>query len=256
MVKTVFSALLTLLAFSAPGTALAHFAMVIPSDDIVTKDEPKEISLKVMFTHPFEGHYMEMERPAAFGVMTRETRRDLRDTLRQKKVRGSATWEAAYKIRKPGDHVFFVEPAPYWEPAEEKFIVHCTKVVVVALGLEDGWDAEAGLKAEIVPLTRPYGLWSGNVFQGVVKMGGKPVPGAVVEVEYYNEGGEVKAPADPYVTQVVKADGDGVFTYAMPRAGWWGFAALMEAGYRLKKGDAEYPVELGAVIWVKTRDMR
>lgn len=38
-----------------------------------------------------------------------------------------------------------------------------------ALGLEEGWDSEIGLETEIVPLTRPYGLWTGNVFTGMVK---------------------------------------------------------------------------------------
>jgi cobalt/nickel transport protein len=156
----------------------------------------------------------------------------------------------------PGDHVFFVEPEPYWEPAEECFIIHYTKVIVNAFGLEEGWDSELGLKTEIVPLTRPYGLWTGNVFRGVVKVDGRPVPFAEVEVEYYNQDGKVKAPADPYITQVIKADEKGVFTYAMPRAGWWGFAALSTADYKLKHEGKEYPVEIGAVLWVRTRDMK
>jgi cobalt/nickel transport protein len=81
-----------------------------------------------------------------------------------------------------------------------------------------------------------------------------------VEVEYLNESpgnaSVVKAPADPYVTQVVKADANGVFSYAMPRAGWWGFAALSEADWKIKHGEEEKGVEIGAVYWVRTRDMR
>ena len=125
-----------------------------------------------------------------------------------------------------------------------------------ALGLEEGWDTELGLKTEIVPLTRPYGLWSGNVFQGIVKVDGKPVPYSEVEVEYYNQDGKVKAPSDPYITQVIKADENGIFTYAMPKAGWWGFAALNTAHYTMKHNGGEYPVEIGAVMWVNTRDMK
>ena len=40
----------------------------------------------------------------------------------------------------------------------------------------------------------------------------------------------MKAPAGAFVTQLIKADGEGVFAYAMPRAGWWGFAAIDEGG--------------------------
>jgi cobalt/nickel transport protein len=189
--------------------------------------------------------------------MSKGATTDLLSTLKEKKAGEFSTWTADYQIKRPGDQIFFVEPQPYWEPAEESFIVHYTKVVVNAFGLEEGWDEEVGLKTEIVPLTRPYGLWAGNLFTGVVKVQGKPVPYAEVEVEYYNEKGEVKAPADPFVTQVVKADGNGVFSYAMPKAGWWGFAALSTDEKTMKHSDGkEYPVEIGAVLWVKTYEMK
>jgi len=91
-------------------------------------------------------------------------------------------------------------------------------------------------------------------------LNGKPVPYAEVEVEYLNESPDnisvVIPPADPYVTQVVKADANGIFSYAMPKAGWWGFSALSEASWTLKHDGQEKGVEIGAVYWVKTRDMR
>ncbi len=248
--------LLAVALFLFTGIARAHFGMIIPSDDIVTKKDRKKITLDVKFIHPFEGTYMNMERPKGFGVFVRGEKKDLLKNLRKKTVRGFTTWEATYRIKGPGDMIFYVEPTPYYEPAEESFIIHYTKVVVNALGLEEGWDAEVGLPVEIVPLTRPYGLWAGNVFQGVVKFNGRPVPYAEVEVEYYNKDGSIRPPADAYITQVIKADKNGVFTYAMPRAGWWGFAALVTAPYKLEKNGKKYPVELGGVIWVKTRDMR
>jgi cobalt/nickel transport protein len=252
-VKGILSTVILLISFSF---SWAHFGMVIPSDDIVSKDDKKEITLQVKFIHPFEGDYMNMEVPRVFGVRVGEEQIDLLNTLKKKDVKGFTTWESTYRIKKPGDYIFFVEPAPYWEPAEESFIIHYTKVIVNALGLEKGWDTELGLRTEIVPLTRPYGLWSGNVFQGVVKVDGKPVPYAEVEVEYFNADGKVKAPADPFITQVIKADKNGVFTYAMPRAGWWGFAALNTADHTMKYNGKDYPVEIGAVLWVKTRDMK
>ena len=171
--RIVLSTLILLISVSL---AWAHFGMIIPSDDIVSKDDKKEITLQVKFIHPFEGDYMNMDMPKAFGVKAGEEQTDLLNTLKEKDVKGFTTWESVYKIKKPGDYIFFVEPAPYWEPAEESFIVHYTKVIVNALGLEKGWDTELGLKTEIVPITRPYGLWSGNVFQGVVKVDGNPVP--------------------------------------------------------------------------------
>jgi len=77
------------------------------------------------------------------------------------------------------------------------------------------------------------------------------VPNAEIEVEFYNSGKKVKAPTDAHITQVVKADGNGVFSYAMPYAGWWAFAALIDDDVKIKKDGKQYPVELGGLIWVK-----
>jgi cobalt/nickel transport protein len=153
-------------------------------------------------------------------------------------------------------HIFYVEPTPYWEQAEEKFIVHFTKVIVSAMGKEDGLEKEIGLKTEIVPLTRPFGLWAGSAFQGIVKVNGNAVPYSEVEIEYYNPDSKIKAPDEPYITQVIKADSNGVFTYAMPKAGWWGFSAINTADYTLKRDGKEYTAEICAVLWVMTREMR
>lgn len=260
--KFLVSFITMMFVLTVVGPALAHFGVVKPSDDIITQDDNKTIHIEVKFIHPNEGHYMEMVRPKRFGVMVGGRRTDLLATLTS--TRGKwldqeqefTFWETDYKIKRPGDYTFYVEPAPYWEPAENCYIVHYTKVCVDALGLEEGWDEPVGLKTEIVPLTRPYGLWAGNVFTGVVLVDGKPVPSAEVEVEYLNEDPEnvslLKAPSDPYVAQVVKADQNGVFSYAMPKAGWWGFAALNEDSKTIKGPDGrEKSIEIGAVYWVK-----
>ncbi|MBI5787765.1 MAG: DUF4198 domain-containing protein [Candidatus Schekmanbacteria bacterium] len=240
--------------------AYAHFGTLTPSDDIVTQEDSKDVKIAVKFIHPMEGHYMEMVKPKQFGVLYKGKKEDLLPALKDKKINQFTTWETVYKIKRPGDYTFYVEPTPYWEPAEDCYIIHYTKVCVAALGLEEGWGNEVGLETEIVPLTRPYGFWTGNVFTGIVKLKGKAVPYAEVEVEYLNESPEnpkqVIAPADPYVTQVVKADANGVFTYAMPRAGWWGFAALNEASWKIKHDGQDKQVEIGAVYWVRTRDMK
>ena len=158
---------------------------------------------------------------------------------------------AAYGRNVPGDAIFYVEPQPYWEQAERKYIIHYTKVVVDYLGSGEGWDALVGLPVEIQALSRPYGLYQGNNFRGIVLKDGKPVPFATIEVEYYNEGRRAEAPTEMHVTQIVKADASGVFSYTMPRAGWWGFAALVE-GEKAKGPDGkEAATELGGLIWVK-----
>jgi cobalt/nickel transport protein len=239
--------------------ALAHFQMVIPSACVIEADDARSVELDLLFAHPMEGHLMDMARPKALGVAVRGGKPlDLLATLKEKKVGEHTTWTCTYRIERPGDHAFYVEPAPYWEPAEDCYIIHYTKVVVGAFGLEEGWDAELGLKTEIVPLVRPYGLWAGNVFRGIVKLDGEAVPYAEIEVEYYNEPGKtpVEPPTDAHVTQVIKANALGEFTYAMPRAGWWGFAALNEADFTIEHDGEPKAVELGAVMWVHTDEMK
>lgn len=243
------------------GQAQAHFQMIIPADDMVKQTESRKLDIDLMFWHPYEGIGMNMVEPERFGVFARGKDENLLSTLKPAQVKdiegnSRSIYKTRYGLKRPGDHIFYVEPQPYWEPAEESFIIHYTKVIVNGFGMEEGWDKELGLKTEIMPLTRPYGLWTNNVFQGVVKVNGKPVPFSEVEVEYFAEGKPVNPPADPMITQVVKADKNGVFTYAMPKAGWWGFAALNEDEKTMTRDGKEYPVEIGAVLWVKTHDMK
>ena len=75
------------------------------------------------------------------------------------------------------------------------------------------------------------------------------IPGAEVEVEYYNKDKKYAAPNELYVTQVVRADQNGVFAYGVPWAGWWGFAALNTAKETLDYKGTAKPIELGAVLW-------
>lgn len=256
--------LTSLIGFSTIGAA--HFGAIIPSDDIVSQQDAKKIQVALKFLHPMEGHYMELVKPIQFGVLSDGKKIDLLPALTatsgkggdQKK--GFASWKTEYPIKRPGDYTFYMEPAPYWEPAEDSFIVHYTKVCVNALGLEQGWDSVLGLETEIIPKTRPYGLWTGNVFTGQVLVKGKPAADVEVEIEYLNESKDnpktVQPPSDPFVTQVIKTDANGLFTYAMPRAGWWGFAALSTADWTIKKDGADKPVEIGAVYWVHTTTMK
>ena len=231
--------------------ASAHFGMLIPSANMVMPADNRTITLQLSFSHPFEMIGMALVKPKKFTVIASGKRADLLDRLQPTQVMDQSGWEASYRIKRPGAYLFCMQPQPYWEPAEDVFIIHYTKTVVAAFGDDEGWDAEIGLKTEIVPLSRPFGLYAGNLFQGIVKLDGKPVPYAAVEIEYYNRDKKTAAPTAYMVTQSIKADGNGVFAYAVPGAGWWGFAALNEADFTLQlESGEEKEVELGAVLWV------
>ena len=251
MKKGTFVILIIAIALLASSSALAHYGMVIPSDSMVMQGENKTVHMTLSFAHPMAMVGMELVKPKAFEVVANGKKQDLLSTLKKNQVMGHTAWEADYNVKRPGVYVFCMEPAPYWEPAEDIYIVHYTKTVIAAFGDDEGWDQEIGLKTEIVPLARPFGLYAGNVFQGIVKLNGKAVPYAEVEIEYYNQQHKYTPPTDYMVAQTIKADQNGVFTYAAPKAGWWGFAALNQADYKLKHAGEEKNVEIGAVIWVK-----
>jgi nickel transport protein len=233
------------------GVSFAHFGMVIPSDNMIMQDENRKITLTLSFSHPFEIIGMELPKPQDFFVVQDGKKQNLLSGLQETKVMDSLAWKSEYQVKRPGAYTFCMEPQPYWEPAEDCFIIHYTKTVVAAFGDDEGWDSELGLKTEIVPLSKPFALFAGNVFQGIVKFDGKPVPYAEIEVEYYNKEKKTTAPTDFMITQTLKADQNGVFTYAAPVDGWWGFAALNTSDKKLIHEGEEKDIELGAVLWVK-----
>ena len=247
--KPVFAA--ALLVFLIQGTSSAHFGMVIPSDNMVMQDDSRQITVDLSFSHPFERNGMELAKPQSFFVERDGHRENLLNKLVKTKILGHTAWKTLFTVKRPGVYTFCMIPKPYWEPAEDHYIQHCTKTIVAAFGSNEGWDKELGVKTEIVPLSKPYGLYAGNVFQGIVKLNGKIVPFSTIEIEYDNEKNDVKAPTDYMTTQTIKADKNGVFTYAAPAAGWWGFAALNTSDKKIMHNGEPKEVELGAVLWVK-----
>ena len=244
----------------------AHFQMIYTPESALQKSVP--IDLELVFTHPFDaGHTMDMDQPREFFVVHKGKKTNLLDSLE------SITWsglsnkgkafQAEYRLRGMGDYVFGLVPSPYYESEEDAYIQQITKVVVNSSGFPTDWDRELGLKTEIVPLDKPYALWTGNVFRGIVKSEGKPVPFAEIEVEYLNHEPlvdknsfspepRVKAPQDSFKTLTIKANKNGEFAFGLPKSGWWGFCALGTGP------DEEYKdkeLSQDAVIWVQAHDM-
>jgi len=126
-------------ALSLPvASASAHFQEILPSTDNFGEGDT-ELALDLVFTHPMDrGPTMEMAKPVRFGVVTGAGETDLLDTLVESPRDGKMAWKANYKPAGPGTYTFFVEPKPYWEPAEGKSIIHYSKVVVDAFG----WGAD------------------------------------------------------------------------------------------------------------------
>ncbi len=271
MKKQFATALAGAVLLGTAATSSAHFQMIYTPEMALTTGGT--IPLKLVFTHPFDaGYTMDMGQPEEFYVLrsrgeNEPQKTDLLGTLAPiswKSVTNSGkAFETTYQAR-GGDHIFCLVPAPYYEAEEDAYIQQSTKVIVNVGGEPGAWSEPVGMAVEIVPLAKPYDRWTGNVFQGQVLFNGEPVPNAEIEVEYLNHEpllqenafamqGAVQAPQDAFGLQTIFADGNGVFTYGVPRAGWWGFAAL---GL-----DPEYTYEgkecsRDAVIWIQAKDMK
>ncbi|HPD97394.1 MAG TPA: DUF4198 domain-containing protein [Synergistales bacterium] len=260
-------ALATVATFAVSDTAWAHFQMVYTPHAIA--DTGQELNLKIVFTHPFTaGHTMDMGKPRAFFLEHKGKRTDLGGSLKainwKSMTNQGVAYEAVYKVRTMGDYIFCLEPEPYLEESEDCYIQQFTKSYVNVAGMATDWDREIGLPAEIVPLDKPYALWAGSTFRGIVKSGGKIVPYADIEVEFLNhqpltkenafsETAEVEPPFSVMETLTIKADGNGVFVFGIPREGWWGFAALGVGPETEHKGKE---LSQDAVIWVYAHGMK
>ncbi|WLG98646.1 DUF4198 domain-containing protein [Pseudomonas beijingensis] len=254
------------------GAAQAHFQMLYLEETALQRAEKLEFAL--VFTHPFSGGpTMTMDEPRAFSHTSAhsEEKIDLRKYLRPVEWQSRDNRTRAYRasipkelVRTLGDHIFVLEPEPYLETEEDIYIQQFTKLIVNVGGVPSNWAEPQGLPVEIQPLNKPYANWTGGVFRAVVLAGGKPVPFAEIEIEYVNHsvdleknafGGQdyVTAPQASFKAQSTYSDAQGIVTIGLPRAGWWGIAALDIGATKTHKGK---PLSQDAVLWVQVRDMK
>ncbi|MBE9399662.1 DUF4198 domain-containing protein [Pontibacterium sp. N1Y112] len=268
--KLVFKKLsLSLVATSVllSTSAQAHFQMVYTPDLLL--DRGGEITLKTPFTHPAaSGHVMSVEKPEQFFHVRKDKKTDLLPSLKPinwtSAENTGPAYEADVRLRGLGDNLFVYKTAPYMEEAEDIYIQQITKTIVNVGSLPTGWNDDLGLEAEIVPLTKPYAIYAGGSFTGVVKSEGQPVPFAEIEVEYVNyqpdmnanafgQASSITPPADAFITMTMFADANGTFTFALPKAGQWGFCAL---GVGPKKEHNGKTLSQDAVIWVQAHPVK
>jgi uncharacterized GH25 family protein len=142
-----------------------------------------------------------------------------------------------------------LETRPFWEEKRGIFLQQFAHTRVPVQGGEYGWDLPAGLKLEILPLTRPFGLTAPALFTGRVLLDGKVLPDTQVRIEYLNEDKRI-VPTPYHQTQRVRTDERGVFSFVCPHPGWWGFAAATR-GDPLRGPDGQPKnTELSGVLWM------
>ncbi|MDX1304437.1 DUF4198 domain-containing protein [Photobacterium sp.] len=262
MKKTLVTSL-SFVALAISGAANAHFQLVYTPDVIVEK--PTEIDMKLVFGHPMDnGHVMDMDKPEQFFVQFKDKRIDLMGKLKQISWAGpentAKAYHADYKVKRNGDYVFAVVPAPYYEKGEDIYIQQITKSYVNKGGLPTGWEQPLELATEIVPLNKPYQVFAGGTFTGQLLSEGKPAAGVECEIEFINTDIDMKGNAfgkkthreAPETAIVAITDQDGEFTFGIPKAGVWGFACLGSGPVTEHKGKE---MSQDAVIWVNAQEL-
>ncbi len=263
--RKMLTRIITITALMAMATsAMAHFQLVYTPK--VNIEKPANLPFKLVFWHPMSnGHVMDMGVPQEFFFVHRGKRTDLKDTLKPITFHGASNsakaYEATAKIKRNGDYAFVLIPSPYYEKSEGKYIQQITKSCVNKSEMPTDWNKPVGLPAEIVPLNKPYGVIAGSTFSGIVLSEGKPVAGAEIEVEFMsaepdmaaNKPKAMVAKPIPGGAIVAITDANGVFTFGLSRAGFWGFAAL-DIGPE-KQYDGK-PLSQDAVLWVYAHDLK
>lgn len=264
MSKKLLAMLMTSLglsAFSAP--AQAHFQLLYTPE--VNLAEPATIPMQLVFWHPMEnGHVMDMEKPQEFYYVFRGEKHDLLDSLKEIEFEGQDNKAKAFatdvKVQRNGDYIFVVNPQPYFEKNEDAYIQQITKTYVNRGGLPDAWDEPLGLVTEILPYNKPYNVVVGSTFTGQVLTEGKPAAGIEIEIEYMSAEPDPKtnkpvskASMDPVGgTLVAITDPNGMFTFGIPKAGYWGFAALGSGPQDEFEGKE---LSQDAVIWIRADEL-
>jgi cobalt/nickel transport protein len=266
--RCVFRLVIITATWVSAGAAQAHYHILLADKPSVGTDEAVTISLR--FGHPFEHQMFATQKPrrvfvvAPDGNATALNAKTERVDLPVEKGEPLPSYRWKFTPSQRGDYVFVVQCDPVWLGEEGVFLEDTVKVTV-HVQVQKNWDAPAGVPFELLPLTRPYGLRAGMVFQTLLigpagAANGsaprpvlQPLPGALVEVERYNATPPKELPPDEHVTRTVKTDPAGVATVTLTEAGWWAITAVRDGGLRERAG-RQVPVRERTTYWVHVDD--
>lgn len=247
--------------------ALAHYNMLFP--EIASVKRGDAVTFVYRWGHPFEHQMFNAPAPESVFVLSPDGKKtDLTKTLEKVAEEGTDKKPVtAFRFRltpeERGDFIFVLNTPPIWMEEEQELWQDTVKVVL-HVQAQRGWDTPTGQELEVTPLTRPYGMESGMVFQAqveekkpsaearpgnVFRTPASPVAGIPVEVERFNPSPPLELPPDEHITRTAKTDPNGVVTCSLMEPGWWGITAQRTLGTREHDGKS-YPVRQRATLWV------
>ncbi len=253
--RALLCGMMAWLSLSA-GFAAAHFNMLLPQTASAKKGET--VAITYQWGHPFEHQLFDAPRPQSLIALSPDGKHiELMDKLAKITLKSGAREVTAHRLRftpqQRGDYVLVLQTPPIWMEEDGEFLQDTVKMVL-HVQAQKGWDAAAG-GFELVPLTRPYGLRPGMVFQAEMppaRSTGKGDPRSrcgLVEIERYNAAPPKKLPPDEEITRTVRLDANGVATTTLNEAGWWCLTVARPNGTRRRDGKS-YPLRQRATFWV------
>jgi len=255
MERSLFPALLLVLLTAYPACA-EYFAILRADPPSVHDQKCKKLDVAIAFGHPFAQTATDMDLVQMFAAIQYPVkgdgqilRREFLDTLKPAKYLKKDAWAGTIPLPGPGLYQLVLETRPHWEETQGIFLQQFAQTLVPVQGCEHGWEIPVGLKLEILPLTRPFGLTAPALFTGRVLLDGKILPDTPVRIEYLNEDKRT-VPGPHHQTQRIRTDERGVFSFVCPHPGWWGLAAVTR-GDPLKGPDGQpKKTELSGVLWI------
>jgi cobalt/nickel transport protein len=231
--------------------AAAHFHMLFPIFTTAVTD--KAVPFVFQWGHPFEHELFDAAMPERVVMVGPDnkvvdlTRSVTKTTVKGAEQKDVTAFAFSFTPERRGDYTCVATAAPVWMEHEGLFYQDTVKVVL-HVQTQKNWDATTG-GFELTPLTRPYGLEPGMVFQAQALDADKPQPGLIAEVERLNPVAPKELPPDEQMTRRVKADPNGVLTCTLTDPGWWCITAERANGQREKDGKM-YPVKQRTTLWV------
>ena len=228
----------------------------------------KELDLLITLMRPEDHSCLDMDMPQLMSVLRFDAqtpmeqgqlmgeRRDLLGDLEEIRYLDSRAWGVNVAIGKPGLYHFMIETRPRWSESRQRYEQEFVKATVPVYGESRGWEVPCGLRLEVVPRTRPFGLGAPCLFSAQVRWQGQPLPGA--QVRMYRINTDKTPPALPtpwHCSLEARADADGNVAFVLNRPGWWCCVAETD-GEPLKGPDGNpRPLRFGGVFWLYVDDM-
>ena len=207
------------------STSQAHYHMLLPDKPSAKKGEP--VTVTFQFGHPYEHQLTSMKAPGEVRLVAPDGKEiDVKGSVKKVSLKGEKGDVDGYRLtftpQQRGDYVLVFTSAKTLMKEDNELLIDFVKVII-HVQAQKGWDRNVWGYVEWEPMTRPYGLLPGTVFQARFRTSPKKNPDVslLVEVERYNPAPPKELPGDEFITRTMKTDDKGVVTTTLPEAGWW-----------------------------------